>query len=98
MVSNILKNEIYTGTLITHKKRTVNIRGKVVKLPKEEQFIFENHHEAIISKEIFNLAQEIRTKKSKNQKKILLSKYEKRILFFQECVYAIIVALECQEL
>ncbi len=65
MVSNILKNEIYTGTLITHKKRTVNIRGKSVKLPKEEQFIFENHHEAIISKEIFNLAQEIRVKKSK---------------------------------
>ena len=23
MVSNILKNEIYTGTLITHKKRTM---------------------------------------------------------------------------
>ncbi len=65
MVSNILKNEIYTGTLITHKKRTVNIRGKVVKLPEEEHFIFENHHEAIISKEIFNLAQEIRTKKAK---------------------------------
>ena len=65
MVSNILKNEIYTGTLITHKKRTVNIRGKAVKLPKEEQFIFENHHEPIISKEIFNLAQEIRVKKSK---------------------------------
>ena len=65
MVSNILKNEIYTGTLITHKKRTVNIRGRAVKLPKEEQFIFENHHEVIISKEIFNLAQEIRTKKSK---------------------------------
>ena len=63
MVSNILKNEIYTGTLITHKKRTVNIRGKAVKLPKEEHFIFENHHEPIISKEIFNLAQEIRKKK-----------------------------------
>lgn len=65
MVSNILKNEVYTGTLITHKKRTVNIRGKVVKLPKEEHFIFENHHEAIISKEIFKLAQEIRFKKNK---------------------------------
>lgn len=65
MVSNILKNEIYTGTLITHKKRTVNIRGKVVKLPKEEQFVFKNHHEAIISKEMFDLAQEIRTKKAK---------------------------------
>lgn len=65
MVSNILKNEIYTGTLITHKKRTVNIRGKAVKLPKEEHFIFANHHEAIISKEIFDLAEEIRTKKAK---------------------------------
>ena len=65
MVSNILKNEIYTGTLITHKKRTVNIRGKVVKLPKEEQCVFKNHHEAIISKEIFKLAQELRSKKYK---------------------------------
>lgn len=65
MVSNILKNEVYTGTLITHKKRTVNIRGKTVKLPKEEHFAFENHHEGIISKEIFNLAQEIRSKKYK---------------------------------
>ena len=65
MVSNILKNEIYTGTLITHKKQSINIRGKVVKLPKEKHFIFENHHEAIISKEVFCLAQEIRNKKSK---------------------------------
>lgn len=65
MVSNILKNEVYIGTLITHKKKTVNIRGKAVKLPKEEHFVFENHHEAIISKEIFDLAQEIRSKKYK---------------------------------
>ena len=36
-----------------------------VEVPKEEQFIFENHHEPIISKEIFNLAQEIRNKKSR---------------------------------
>lgn len=65
MVSNILKNEIYTGTLTTHKKQTINIRGKAVKLPKEDHFKFKNHHEAIISKEIFDLAQEIRIKKYK---------------------------------
>ena len=65
MISNILKNEVYTGTLITHKKRTVNIRGKAIKLPKEEHFIFENYHQAIISKEVFKLAQEIRIKKNK---------------------------------
>ena len=66
MVSNILKNEVYTGTLVTHKKRSINIRGKIVKLPKEEHFIFENHHEAIISKEMFKLAQELRDKRYKN--------------------------------
>ena len=65
MVSNILKNEVYTGTLITHKKRSINIRGKIVRLPKEEHFIFENHHEPIISKEMFELAQELRNKKYK---------------------------------
>jgi site-specific DNA recombinase len=65
MVSNILKNEVYTGTLITHKKRTVNIRGKIVKIPKEEHFVFENHHEPIVSKEMFKLAQELRNKKYK---------------------------------
>ena len=65
MVSNILKNEVYTGTLTTHKKRSINIRGKVVKLPEEEHFIFDNHHEPIISKEMFELAQELRNKKYK---------------------------------
>jgi len=32
MVSNILKNEVYTGTLITHKKQSINIRGKDCKI------------------------------------------------------------------
>ena len=66
MVSNILKNEVYTGTLSTHKKRSINIRGKIVKLPKDEHFVFENHHEAIISKEMFKLAQELRDKRYKH--------------------------------
>lgn len=64
MVANIIGNEIYTGKLITHKKKTLTIRGKAVKLPKEQHFEFENHHEAIISKEIFDLAQEIRKNKN----------------------------------
>ena len=67
MVSNILKNEVYTGTLITHKKRSINIRGKIVKLPQEEHFIFPNHHEAIISKEMFDLVQKLRNKRYKNK-------------------------------
>ena len=53
MISNILNNDVYTGNLRTHKKKTVSIRGRAIKLPEEEHFVFENHHEAIISKETF---------------------------------------------
>lgn len=63
MISNILNNDVYCGNLRTHKKKTVSIRGRAIKLPKEEHFVFENHHEAIISKETFKLAQEIRKRK-----------------------------------
>ena len=65
MISNVLNNDVYTGTLRTHKKKTVSIRGRAIKLPEEEHFVFENHHEAIISKETFEMAQNIRKRKAK---------------------------------
>lgn len=67
MISNILNNDVYTGNLRTHKKKTVSIRGRAIKLPEEEHFVFENHHEAIISKEMFELAQNIRKRKAKSK-------------------------------
>ena len=67
MISNILSNDIYTGNLRTHKKKTVSIRGRAIKLPEEEHFVFENHHEAIISKETFELAQNIRKRKARSK-------------------------------
>ena len=65
MISNILNNDVYTGTLRTHKKKTVSIRGRAIKLPEEEHFVFKNHHEAIISKETFEMAQNIRKRKAR---------------------------------
>lgn len=67
MVKNILENDVYYGNLRVHKKQTISIRGKAIKLPEEEHFIFENHHEAIISKEMFELTQELRVKRVKNK-------------------------------
>ena len=67
MISNILNNDVYTGALRTHKKKTVSIRGRAIKLPEEEHFVFENHHEAIISKETFELAQNIRKRKARSK-------------------------------
>lgn len=65
MISNILNNDVYTGNLRTHKKKTISIRGRAIKLPEEEHFVFENHHEAIISKETFEMAQNIRKRKAR---------------------------------
>ena len=67
MISNILNNDVYTGALRTHKKKTISIRGRAIKLPEEEHFVFENHHEAIISKETFEMAQNIRKRKAKSK-------------------------------
>lgn len=67
MVKNILENDVYCGNLRVHKKRTITIRGRVAKLPEEEHFVFENHHEAMISKEMFELAQELKVKRVKNK-------------------------------
>lgn len=59
MINKILRDETYIGTLVTHKKEVKGIHGKAKVLPKEENYRFENHHEAIISKEQFERVQEI---------------------------------------
>lgn len=59
MVSRILQDIIYTGTLINHKTVVKNIHGKSIRVPEEEQFVFENHHTAIITTEQFNAVQKI---------------------------------------
>ncbi|KNY26880.1 recombinase family protein [Pseudobacteroides cellulosolvens] len=62
-IQRIVQNDLYIGTLWTHKKQNKKIGGKQEKVKKEEQYCFENHHEAIISKEDFELAQQINNKR-----------------------------------
>ena len=55
IVSRILRNGTYTGTLIQNVKTKPNYRtDKLIAVNKDEWIITENHHEAIISKEIFD--------------------------------------------
>lgn len=65
MVSRILQDDLYIGTLRTHKAELKTIKGNAVKIPLEKQYIFENHHEPIISKEQFDRVQEIIKKRHK---------------------------------
>ena len=63
VIIKILKNEFYIGTLVLNKTKTRSIHGKKIELDPEEYLKFPNHHEAIIDKYTFQLAQEIRNKR-----------------------------------
>lgn len=59
-VAHILRNEMYTGTLIQGRKKMVSYKvHKQVDVPRENWIIVENNHEAIIDKETFNKVQDI---------------------------------------
>lgn len=65
MIQRIIANDVYRGVLRTRKMHSSSIKGEQKSVPPEEQFVFENHHDAIISIEDFELAQNINTKRKK---------------------------------
>ncbi|NDO45324.1 recombinase family protein [Clostridium sp. MD294] len=59
-ILRILKNEIYTGTMVQGKKTTYNYKLKnIIQKSKEEWIYIKNTHEAVISKQEFDLVQSI---------------------------------------
>jgi len=64
-VLRILKNEIYTGTMVQGKKTTYNYKLKnIIQKPKNEWIYVENTNDAIISKRIWECVQlEIKRRK-----------------------------------
>lgn len=61
-VLRILKNEIYTGTMVQGKTRKVNYRIKdCVPVESENWIRVENTHEPIISRELFECVQQLMT-------------------------------------
>ena len=66
MVKDLLSNDFYIGTLRLHKRARITIHGKDKHLPKDKHYTFENNHPAIIDKMTYDLAQEIKIKRTKN--------------------------------
>lgn len=64
LVKRIISNEFYIGTLVQRKQRSVGIHGKRVNRDKSENIIFENHHEPIIDKKTFYLAQRLKQERA----------------------------------
>lgn len=58
-VARILDNPFYTGTLVLGKSKKRAINGKSIPVPKEDWYVFEDAHEAIIDRATFDLVQQI---------------------------------------
>ena len=57
IIGRILRNELYIGNTVFHKKETVEVGSRKTKcLPKDAWKVCEDTHEPIISKELFALA------------------------------------------
>lgn len=67
-VQKILKQPLYVGDLVQQKVKHISYKNKkVVKVPKEEQIIIPNNHEAIISREVWEQVKEVETKASRGR-------------------------------
>ena len=69
LIKRIIDNEFYIGTLVQRKTRVVGIHGKHANRDKSEHIKFENHHEALIDKETFYLAQRLKKERASKHHK-----------------------------
>ncbi|BCJ98465.1 recombinase family protein [Anaerocolumna chitinilytica] len=86
MVGDILKNDFYLGTFRQHKRERILINGNDTRVSKENQIVFKNNHESIITINDFELAQEAMKKRMRTNYR---GKGENRLfgscLFCKDC-------------
>lgn len=59
-IQSILKNRVYTGAMVQHKTEKISYKMKKCRyIPEEEQYIVENMHEEIISRDTFEQARNL---------------------------------------
>jgi len=84
-IKRMLTNEIYIGNCIQNKTKKISYKSKkMIALPPEEQTIIKNHHKPIITKEIWDLTQNL-MKNAKNTKKRETDVLLKGLLYCLHC-------------
>ncbi len=62
-VSRILKNRVYTGTMVQGRQKVISYKvHDVINVPEEEWYQVENTHEEIISQKLFDKARQLQKK------------------------------------
>lgn len=94
-VIGVIKNEKYKGDILLGKTFTVDpiSKRRLENLGEEDQFYIKNHHEPIISEEMFDKAQEILKKRGKSRSALHQVSAGKREKFTRQ--YAFSCMLEC---
>ena len=67
MVKDTLFNDYNNGILRTHKKERATINGKDKKVPRENQYIFPNHHPKIFDDDTMKLLNEVKDSRHHSQ-------------------------------
>ena len=84
-IGRILKNEVYLGHTINCRTRVISYKDKrQVDVPKNEQYRFENTHEAIIDKETWDAVQKVREGKRRRNNMGAIDKYS-GLLYCSDC-------------
>jgi len=84
-LSDILCNEVYLGHTVNCKTRVVSYKDKrTIEVPKNEQYRFENTHEAIINQETWDAVQKVREGKRRRNNMGEIDKYS-GLLYCADC-------------
>ena len=76
VIANLLENEIYLGNTVNMKYSTKSYKDKrKIEHPREECLVFENTHPAIVSKEVWDIVQQVRKNKRRPTKMNEQNKY-----------------------
>ena len=90
-VAGIIRNEKYVGDVVMGKTYTVDpiSKKRIVNFGEQDRYYIKDHHEPIISRELFNKAQEIREKRSRrtNDGKIKRHSMEYPFSNIMKCKY-----------
>lgn len=89
-VAGIIRNEKYCGDLLQGKTFTVDpiAKRRLENLGESDKYLLKNHHEAIVSREVYDKAQEILAKRGKCHSNARLKKDEYRTLYTNKYAFS----------